>query len=104
MTCSGGAPSPGAGCSLWANGLGSTKPPQQDGVPSGSTTTAVVAASCTLVLGGVSASVKYCGAAPGEIIYQLVFIFPAGVPSDGGTLPAILTVGDYAITFLISLH
>jgi len=69
---------------LWANGLGPKNAPLQDGVPAvynGSLTPLEVPgspASCQLTIGGQAATVQYCGAAPGEIIDQLNFVYPAG--------------------------
>ncbi len=34
----------------------------------------------------------YCGAAPGEIIYQMNFIYPSGVPVEICAVPAVITV------------
>jgi hypothetical protein len=81
---------------LWANGLGPKNLPEQDGVGDGATTLndlSVVGgtASCQLTIGGIAATVDYCGAAPGFIIDQLNFTYPAGIPS-GAPVEAVLTV------------
>jgi beta-glucosidase len=81
---------------LWANGLGPKGTAELDGVGDGATNIndlSVVGgtASCQLTIGGVAAVVTYCGAAPGEIIDQLDFTYPAGVPSGAPAL-AVLTV------------
>jgi beta-glucosidase len=81
---------------LWANGLGPKNLPEQDGV--GDTATnlndlSVVGgpSACQLTVGGIAATVTYCGAAPGYIIDQLNFTYPAGVPA-GAPVEAVLTV------------
>jgi uncharacterized protein (TIGR03437 family) len=61
---------------LWGNGFG----PVAD------------AASCVLSIGGQSAAVQYCGAAPGEIIDQLNFVYPAGVTGGAPYVDATLTI------------
>ena len=48
-------------------------------------------ASCQLTIGGIAAEVTYCGAAPGEIIDQLNFKYPAGIP-PGAPVAAVLSV------------
>jgi len=81
---------------LWANGLGPKNLPEQDGVGDGATNIndlSVVGgtASCQLTIGGVAATVTYCGASPGYINDQLNFTYPAGIPS-GAPVLAVLTV------------
>jgi beta-glucosidase len=81
---------------LWANGLGPKNQPEQDGVGDGATSLndlSVVGgiASCQLTIGGIAATVDYCGAAPGLIIDQLNFTYPAGVP-PGAPIEAVLTI------------
>ncbi len=79
---------------LWANGLGPKSPAEQDGVVSDPLNAVWVvggAASCQLTIGGISATVSYCGAAPGEIIDQLNFEYPQGVP-PGAPVQAVLTI------------
>jgi uncharacterized protein (TIGR03437 family) len=81
---------------LWANGLGPKNLPEQDGVADAATNLndlSVVGgtASCQLTVGGVAATVTYCGAATGEIIDQLNFQYPAGIPS-GTPVEAVLTI------------
>ena len=81
---------------LWANGLGPKNLPEQDGVGDGATNIndlSVVggAANCQLTIGGVAATVTYCGAAPGLVIDQLNFTYPAGIPS-GAPVEAVLTI------------
>jgi len=81
---------------LWANGLGPKNAPEQDGVGDGATTInglSVIGgtASCQLTIGGIAATVTYCGAAPGFIIDQLDFTYPAGIP-PGAAVLATLTI------------
>ena len=90
---------------LWANGLGPKKVAEQDGVGDGATTLdglTVVGgtASCQLTIGGISAEVDYCGAAPGEIIDQVNFTYPAGV-APGAPVAAMLSVNGASGTFLL---
>ena len=49
-------------------------------------------ASCHLTIGGQAASVQYCGAAPGEIIDQINFVYPSGVSSSSPYVEASLTI------------
>ncbi|HUE00580.1 MAG TPA: family 16 glycosylhydrolase [Bryobacteraceae bacterium] len=84
---------------LWANGLGPKNSPEQDGVPvvftGGSLDPLQVAGgptNCQLTIGGEPATVDYCGAAPGEIIDQLNFTYPGGVPTNEPYVEAVLTI------------
>jgi len=90
------APQAGSTYELWANGLGPKNLTERDGVGDGATNLndlSVVGgtASCQLTIGGIAATVTYCGAAPGLINDQLNFIYPAGVPS-GAPVEAVLTI------------
>jgi len=81
---------------LWANGLGPKILPEQDGVGDGATNINDLSVlggvgNCQLTIGGVAATVTYCGAAPGLIIDQLNFTYPAGIPS-GAPVEAVLQV------------
>ncbi len=81
---------------LWANGLGPKNAPEQDGVGDGATRIGDLSvvggtASCQLTIGGIAATVDYCGAAPGFIVDQLNFTYPAGMPA-GPPVPAALTI------------
>ncbi len=73
----------GIGYVLWGNGFGPKNSPQVDGVPAsftGALTPLEIPggpSSCQLTIGGQTASVAYCGAAPGEIIDQLNFVYPS---------------------------
>lgn len=84
---------------LWANGLGPKNAPEQDGVPvvftGGSLSPLEVSggtANCQLTIGGLPANVLYCGAAPGEIIDQLNFMYPSGVSTSAPYADAVLTI------------
>jgi uncharacterized protein (TIGR03437 family) len=97
-----GCPAAGSECSvkagsiyqLWANGLGPLSSVLQDGVPAaGALQVPGGAAGCELTIGGQAATVQYCGVAPGEIIDQINFTYPAGVSSGSGYVGATLTVG-----------
>lgn len=102
ISCSGSVAGAGTTCSLWANGLGATNPPQQDGVPNDINAPASTVAQCRLFLGGVEATVTYCGTAPGLLIYQINFVIPSGVTPATGDIPAVLTVGGLSTAFTIS--
>jgi uncharacterized protein (TIGR03437 family) len=84
LTCSNGAlyPQPGAYCTLWGNGFGPTNPPLSDGTPAPASPLPWTVNKCALTIGGVTANVTYCGAAPGEVIYQLNFEYPSGVAAS----------------------
>ena len=56
---------------------------------------------CALTIGGITARVTYCGAAPGEVIYQLNFVYPSGVTAGGGTEKATLTINGVTGNFLM---
>jgi uncharacterized protein (TIGR03437 family) len=85
-------PQPGAVCTLWGNGFGLTNPPQTDGAPAPGSPLPRTVNSCSLTVGGVPATVTYCGAAPGEIIDQLNFIYPSGVTSPICPVAATITI------------
>jgi uncharacterized protein (TIGR03437 family) len=90
--------SPGDIYQLWGNGFGPKNAPLYNGQPAplaGSLTLLEVpggTSACELIIGGRAATVLYCGAAPGEIIDQLNFIYPHGVLSDAPWVPATLTI------------
>lgn len=92
---------------LWANGLGPKAAPLQDGmgaVYSGSLPPLEVPGgpdSCQLTIGGQTASVQYCGAAPGEVIDQINFIYPSGVSSTTPYVEATLTVNGVTGNFRV---
>jgi len=96
---------PGGTYELWANGLGPKNLPEQDGV--GDTATdindlSVIGgqASCQLTIGGMAAVVDYCGAAPGEIIDQVNFIYPPALTA-AAPVEATLTIGGVTGKFLL---
>jgi uncharacterized protein (TIGR03437 family) len=96
----------GAVCALYGNGFGAKNSSSQDGVPAsipagGSITGLEVPSSCGLSIAGVSASVSYCGAAPGEVIDQMNFTYPAGVAVSPNPTYAFLTVNGVSGYLLI---
>ena len=101
LTCPNGAPEPGAVCTLWGNGFGPTNPPLADGAPSPSATLARTTTPCALTIGSVAATVTYCGAAPGLIIYQMNFVYPSGVAVTGSTSPAAITINDHTGNIIV---
>jgi uncharacterized protein (TIGR03437 family) len=92
---------------LWANALGPKNGPSQDGmgaVYNGSLTPLEVPgspASCQLTIGGQTASVLYCGAAPGLIIDQINFVYPPGVTATTPYVEATLTIGGVSGNFRV---
>jgi uncharacterized protein (TIGR03437 family) len=86
LTCPNGAvyPQAGAYCTLWGNGFGPTNPPLTDGTLAPASPLPWTVNKCALTIGGVTANVTYCGAAPGEAIYQLNFEYPPGVAASAG--------------------
>jgi uncharacterized protein (TIGR03437 family) len=88
----------GGNYQLWANSLGPLNAPLADGqvaVYNGALTPLEVPgepASCQLTIGGQTASIQYCGAAPGEIIGQINFVYPSGVSSSSPYVEASLTI------------
>ena len=97
----------GAQYQLWANGLGPKNSPQQDGVPASFTTSLkplevpVSPASCQLTIGGRSAQVDYCGAAPGLIIDQVNFTYPSGISTTAPYVDATLTINSVTGRFRV---
>jgi uncharacterized protein (TIGR03437 family) len=105
VTCFNSAVTAGAVCTLWGNGFGTTNSPQQDGVPASAAwplDALRTSGACTLSVGGASATVQYCGAAPGQIIDQLNFVYPAGVPAGPLPVDATLTIGSASATFQVA--
>ena len=90
VTCS------GVNCTLWGNGFGS--PAQRDGAPA---PLAYTDAACTLQIENKPATVTYCGTAPGLIIDQLNFTYPAGLPANATVLNASLQVGAASSRFQV---
>ena len=97
----------GAEYVLWGNGFGPKNSPQQDGAPAvynGSLTPLEVpggSASCQLIIGGQTARVDYCGAAPGEIIDQLNFMYPFGVSMGSAYVDATLAINGVTGRFRV---
>lgn len=89
------SPKGGANYQLWANGLGPKTSPLQDGVVAPPVALSVPGGpgTCALTIGGQTAAVLYCGAAPTEIIDQVNFTYPANVPTASPYVDATLTVG-----------
>ncbi len=98
---------PGGVYQLWGNGFGPKNSPLQDGVPAvypGTLQPLEVPgspASCQLTIGGQPATVEYCGAAPGLIIDQLNFRYPAGLAVGTPYVDASLTIGGVAGRFRV---
>ena len=97
---------PGSTYQLWANGLGPKNLPELDGVPDAATdlndlTVVGGTASCQMTIDGLPATVAYCGAAPTEIIDQVDFKYPAGVPATGTFVGATLTINGVTIHFRV---
>ncbi len=98
-----GVPGVGAVCTLWGNGLGPKNSASLDGVPFAPTTLSAMetASACALSIGGQTANVVYCGAAPFELIDQLNFVYPSGVPAGPSPVGATLTVQGNTGNFLM---
>src|SRR6266853_735844 len=97
----------GAEYVLWGNGFGPKNSPLQDGLPatySGSLTPLEVPggpASCQLTIGGQTARVDYCGAAPGLIIEQLNFEYPSSVSTASPYVDATLAINGVTGRFRV---
>jgi uncharacterized protein (TIGR03437 family) len=98
---------PGMSYQLWGNGFGPKNAPSRDGAPAafnGLLTPLEVPgspASCQLTIGGQTAVVQYCGAAPGEIIDQLNFVYPYAVISSTPYVDAALTINGVTGRFRV---
>jgi len=91
---------------LWGNGFGPKNMPEQDGVGDTAATIDALSvvggtAACQLTIGGQPATVTYCGAAPGEIIDQLNFTYPAGVSTASPYVDSTLTINGVTIHFRV---
>ena len=95
LSCLGGTVRAGAVCTLWGNGFGSKQKALQDGAPAPLEANETTS-PCTLTIESAPAMVQYCGAAPGLVIDQLNFTYPAGVASSFGQATTILTIGNVA--------
>lgn len=93
----------GSSYQLWANGLGPMSSSLQDGVPAPIAALQVPGgpSSCQLTIGEQPATVLYCGVAPGEIIDQVNFTYPAGVSSSSPYVGATLTINGVTIHFRV---
>ena len=94
-------PQPGEYCTIWGNGFGPTNPPQADGAPAAASPLPKTANPCSLTIGGAPATVTYCGAAPGEIIYQLNFIYPSGVQFPICAVSSTITINGNSGSILM---
>jgi beta-glucosidase len=93
----------GSTYSLWANGLGPMSSPLTDGMPAPGVALQVPGgpASCQLTIDGLPATVVYCGTAPTEIIDQIAFTYPAGVPTALPYVGATLTINGVTSHFRV---
>jgi uncharacterized protein (TIGR03437 family) len=84
----------GTACTLWGNGFGAKNGVARDGIAASAAPYSLsdleTVASCTLTIGGAAAQVTYCGAAPGQIVDQLNFIYPSG----SSATDAVLSIGN----------
>ncbi|HVN06291.1 MAG TPA: family 16 glycosylhydrolase [Bryobacteraceae bacterium] len=94
VTCPDGLLTAGAYCTLWGNGFGATTTPLSDGVPALAMPLPWTTNPCTLTIAGIAAKVTYCGAAPGEVIYQLNFVYPEGVSTGTQQSATIAITGN----------
>lgn len=76
---------------LYANGLGQTDPPGQDGTRYSTLVLAETVAPVTATVGGRAATVIYAGGAPGQIagVMQVEVVVPAGAGT--GSVPVVVT-------------
>ena len=106
-----GCPTPTSECAvqagstyqLWATGLGLKTSVLQDGVPAPDSELQVPGGpgACQLTIAGIAATVVYCGAAPTEVIDQVNFTYPAGVPTSSATVTAVFTINGASVHFLM---
>ncbi len=76
---------------LYANGLGQTEPPGQDGTKYSTLVLAETVAPVTATVGGKTATVIYAGSAPGQVagVMQVEVIVPTGAGTGG--VPVVLS-------------
>ncbi|HXM45461.1 MAG TPA: hypothetical protein VN924_29760, partial [Bryobacteraceae bacterium] len=81
---------------IYGTGEGVTTPPGMDGRISG-TPLPKVSLSCSATIGGQTASVGYCGEAPGATagLVQVNALVPESV-TPGGAVPVVITIGGVA--------
>ena len=105
VNCVGGVATAGAACTLWGNGFGPKNGVMRDGVPASSAPFLLsdleTSSACSLTIAGKTAQVEFCGAAPGQIIDQLNFIYPPGVAAGLSTVDAVLTIGSVSGSFKV---
>jgi uncharacterized protein (TIGR03437 family) len=101
LTCPDSTPQPGQYCTLWGNGFGPTNPPLADGTPAAAPPLPWTVNTCSLTIGGVAANVTYCGGAPGEVVYQLNFVYPTGVVLNDGTTTGTLVIDGNTASFML---
>jgi len=88
----------GSVIALYATGGGQTNPPSVTGSVTPIPTSAsglLTIANVTAMVGGISATVNFAGAAPGEItgVMQINVTIPAGV-TPGNAVPVTIAIGD----------
>jgi len=92
-------------CTLYGNGFGPKNSASVDGVPAVVPSAGIsgleVPGTCQLSIDGIPAVVTYCGAAPGEVIDQMNFTYPAGVAVSPTPTYANLTANGISGYFLI---
>jgi uncharacterized protein (TIGR03118 family) len=76
---------------LYANGLGQTEPPGQDGTKYSTLVLAETVAPVTATVGGKTATVIYAGSAPGQVagVMQVELVVPTGAGTGG--VPVVLS-------------
>jgi len=101
LACQSGAPRPDQWCTLYGTGFGPKQTAQKNGTPAAADRPVATTNDCTLSIGGVPATVLYCGTAPGYVIEQLNFYYPAGVSGTSGTTTATLTISGVSGQFAL---
>jgi uncharacterized protein (TIGR03437 family) len=101
LKCAEADPRAGDRCTLWGNGFGTTLPSQLDGRPAPIGPLLPTVKSCSLLVGGQKATVEFCGAAPGLIVDQLNFVYPADAVAMGSVVPAEITIDGITGTALL---
>ena len=101
INCNGNPISAGSVCTFYGNGFGAKNGTSLDGTPSNPASLSAIEvpgepSSCQLSIGGQTAQVTYCGAAPYEVIDQLNFVYPSGIAVNGTPPLASLTINNQA--------